>query len=300
MNTGVTGFHQFFLLVLIAFAVALIARRLRVPYALALVITGLVVGIPRLLPKAHLDPAILMTVFLPPLLFESALNLHIDLLKRDWRPIAIYTLAGTIASTLIIGVRCRVRHTCAVDGWSALWSAHFNYRSDLGNRDISQAWGRETPDSDHGGGEPLQQRYRGCAVYCCCRNGIRREDIVPRSGRAVFAACGWRRAAGNDHRPPGIAGSLRAKRSSDRDHAYYPGGIRIVSRGGKVSGFGRDGRGGRRSYSGQLWYEDIDVARHTACGNRVLGVRGVRGQLRSISAHRHRSGLHQLVAQERC
>ena len=103
MNSGLSGFHQYFILVLIAFVVALIARRLRAPYALALVITGLVVGIPRLLPKVHLDPAILMTVFLPPLLFESALNLHIDLLKRDWRPIAIYTLAGTIASTLIIG-----------------------------------------------------------------------------------------------------------------------------------------------------------------------------------------------------
>jgi len=104
MNTGVTGFHQFFLLVLIAFVVALIARRLRAPYALALVITGLIVSVPRLLPKVHLDPTIMMTVFLPPLLFESALNLRIDLLKRDWRPIAIYTVLGTIASTLIIGV----------------------------------------------------------------------------------------------------------------------------------------------------------------------------------------------------
>jgi CPA1 family monovalent cation:H+ antiporter len=103
MNSGVTAFHQFFVLILISFAVALIARRLRVPYALALVVTGLAVGIPRLLPKVHLDPGILMTVFLPPLLFESALNMHVDLLKRDWRPIAIYTLAGTIASTLIIG-----------------------------------------------------------------------------------------------------------------------------------------------------------------------------------------------------
>jgi CPA1 family monovalent cation:H+ antiporter len=103
MNTGVSGFHQFFLLLLIAFVVALAARRLRTSYALALVVTGLVVGVPRLLPKAHLDPAILMTVFLPPLLFESALNLPIGLLKRDWKPIAIYTLVGTIASTLIIG-----------------------------------------------------------------------------------------------------------------------------------------------------------------------------------------------------
>src|SRR5580658_2570428 len=103
MNSGVTGFHQFFLLMLIAFVVALVARRLRAPYALSLVITGLIIGIPRLLPKVHLDPAIMMTIFLPPLLFESALNLHIDLIRRDWLPIAIYTIVGTIASTIIIG-----------------------------------------------------------------------------------------------------------------------------------------------------------------------------------------------------
>lgn len=88
---------------MVAFVVALFARRLRLPYALTLVVTGLVLGILRLFPHAHLQPSMLMTVFLPPLLFESALNLHIDLLKRDWMPIAAYTLAGTFASTMIIG-----------------------------------------------------------------------------------------------------------------------------------------------------------------------------------------------------
>jgi len=104
MNSGVTGFHQLFLLVLIAFLVALIARKLRVSYALALVVTGLATGVSHLLPKAHLDPAILMTVFLPPLLFESAFNLQLDLLKRDWRAISVYTLIGTFSSTIIIGL----------------------------------------------------------------------------------------------------------------------------------------------------------------------------------------------------
>lgn len=104
MNSGAAGFHQLFWLILTAFVVALAARRLRAPYSLALVITGIAIGISRLLPKVHLDPEVLMTVFLPPLLFESALNLHLNLLKRDWVPIAIYTLFGTISSTVIIGL----------------------------------------------------------------------------------------------------------------------------------------------------------------------------------------------------
>jgi len=94
---------SFFWLLLTAFIVTLIARRIKVPYALALVVTGLVIGFSRLLPHVHLEPTLLFTVFLPPLLFESAINLRIEPLKRDWKPIAIYTLAGTILSTFLVG-----------------------------------------------------------------------------------------------------------------------------------------------------------------------------------------------------
>ena len=103
MNNSGFNVVPFFWLMLIAFVVALVTRRFKAPYALALVITGLAIGIPRLLPYVHLDPTVLFTVFLPPLLFESAINLRIEPLRRDWKPIAIYTLAGTIASTFIVG-----------------------------------------------------------------------------------------------------------------------------------------------------------------------------------------------------
>lgn len=103
MNRGDPQFISFFWLFLAAFVVALMARKVRIPYALALVITGLAIGIPRLLPQAHLDPKLLFTVFLPPLLFEAAINLPAEALKRDWKLLAVYTFAGTILSTFIIG-----------------------------------------------------------------------------------------------------------------------------------------------------------------------------------------------------
>lgn len=94
---------QFFWLLLAALVVALAARRVQMPYALALVITGLIIGMTRLLPQTHLDPTVLLTVFLPPLLFEAAIHLRADALRQNWKPIAIYTLAGTILSTFIVG-----------------------------------------------------------------------------------------------------------------------------------------------------------------------------------------------------
>src|SRR5438874_4330756 len=97
------SFTTYFCLLLIAFVVAIVARRYSAPYALALVVTGLVIGAPRLLPHVHLDPQTLFSVFLPPLLFEAAINLPATPLRRDWQPIALYALAGTIASTLIVG-----------------------------------------------------------------------------------------------------------------------------------------------------------------------------------------------------
>src|SRR5229473_5552114 len=103
MLQGPPGFTTFFWLLLIAFLVAILARRFSAPYALTLVITGLVIGAPRLLPHVHLDPQTLFTVFLPPLLFESAINLPAGPLGRDWKPITLYALAGTTASTFIIG-----------------------------------------------------------------------------------------------------------------------------------------------------------------------------------------------------
>lgn len=103
MGQGSPDITPLFWLLLIAFVVAIMARRLRVPYALTLVVTGLVIGVPRLLPHVRLEPQTLMTVFLPPLLFESAINLRIEPLRREWRPIAIYAVIGTIVSTFLVG-----------------------------------------------------------------------------------------------------------------------------------------------------------------------------------------------------
>ena len=95
--------NQLFWLLLIASLVAMLGRRIKIPYALALVVTGLLVGAPQLLPQVHLDPHTLFTVFLPPLLFESSLNLRIEPLRQNARTVALYALGGTLISTLIVG-----------------------------------------------------------------------------------------------------------------------------------------------------------------------------------------------------
>lgn len=100
-DSGLQGI-QFFWLMLAASVVAMVAQRSRVPYALALVITGLLLGAPHLLPTPHLEPEFLFTVLLPPLLFEAAIQLRAGSLLREWRPIGLYALGGTVLSTLVV------------------------------------------------------------------------------------------------------------------------------------------------------------------------------------------------------
>jgi CPA1 family monovalent cation:H+ antiporter len=71
------------LLLTVTLVVALLSRRLRVPYTLLLVIVGFVVGLLPFLPHEHLDPSLVLYVFIPALLFEGAWNAELDPLEAD-------------------------------------------------------------------------------------------------------------------------------------------------------------------------------------------------------------------------
>jgi monovalent cation:H+ antiporter, CPA1 family len=88
----------FVALFVIATAVALIARWLRAPYTVALVVAGVLVGAARPFEPPHLTKELLYTVFLPGLLFEAAFHLEF---RRFWQNrIAIHALAvpGLVAA----------------------------------------------------------------------------------------------------------------------------------------------------------------------------------------------------------
>jgi CPA1 family monovalent cation:H+ antiporter len=94
----------FVLLFVVATAVALAVRRLYLPYTVALVLTGLVLGSLQLFPAPALTRNLLFSVFLPGLIFEAAF--HVDF-QEFWRNrITIVSLAvpGVIASTALIAV----------------------------------------------------------------------------------------------------------------------------------------------------------------------------------------------------
>ncbi|MBW4512215.1 MAG: cation:proton antiporter [Scytonematopsis contorta HA4267-MV1] len=91
------------ILLLLATGVALITRRLRVPYVTGLVLAGL--PITELLSRRiGLDPILVLNLFLPILVFEAGINTDIRRLRSTFKPIALLAGPGAVFSSAIIAV----------------------------------------------------------------------------------------------------------------------------------------------------------------------------------------------------
>ena len=82
------------LLVAIATGVALLARWLRVPYTVALVIAGLALGALHVVVAPHLTRELVFAVFLPGLVFEAAFHLRYAEVKRDAAALVALAIPG--------------------------------------------------------------------------------------------------------------------------------------------------------------------------------------------------------------
>ncbi|NJN86102.1 MAG: sodium:proton antiporter [Leptolyngbyaceae cyanobacterium SL_7_1] len=91
------------ILLLVATGVALVTRRLQIPYTTGLVLAGLAIA--EVLPqRVGLDPSLVLNLFLPILIFEAAVNTDISRLRSTIKPIALLAGPGVIAAAGITAV----------------------------------------------------------------------------------------------------------------------------------------------------------------------------------------------------
>jgi len=88
----------------IAAVVAMLTRRLRLPYSVGLVAAGIALTLLRLSPKVQLTKDLLFGAFLPPLIFEAALFLPWKPLRRDLGVILLLATLGVALSAGITGL----------------------------------------------------------------------------------------------------------------------------------------------------------------------------------------------------
>ncbi|HEV2066589.1 MAG TPA: cation:proton antiporter, partial [Thermomicrobiales bacterium] len=101
---GIEGVvQQYAWLLLGAALVGMLARRINVPYAAALVIGGLLLEETHVTEVPSLDPGLLLFVFLPPLLFDAAFRLDARELRVILRPVLVLAVPGVLLTALVVG-----------------------------------------------------------------------------------------------------------------------------------------------------------------------------------------------------
>jgi len=112
---------QFLLVLAVSLSVATLPQVFswfrRIPYTLLLVIVGLGLALVDVR-LVNLSPGLILSIFLPPLLFEAAWNLHWSVLKRDLVPICLYAVIGVIVS--IAGVTFGLNQLAGISLTTAL------------------------------------------------------------------------------------------------------------------------------------------------------------------------------------
>ncbi len=86
----------------VAMIVAILARRLRLPYTVGLVLTGLALALTRVDLGVALTHDVIFDVILPPLLFEAAISIPWSELRRDLAlVIALATLGVALCAAVV-------------------------------------------------------------------------------------------------------------------------------------------------------------------------------------------------------
>ena len=86
----------------VAILVAIIARRVRLPYTVGLVVTGIGLAVTGLETGAMLTHDFIFEVILPPLLFEAALSIRWRELRRDMLPVVVLSTLGVVISAVVV------------------------------------------------------------------------------------------------------------------------------------------------------------------------------------------------------
>jgi CPA1 family monovalent cation:H+ antiporter len=94
-------------LLFVSALVAMLTRRLRMPYTVGLVLAGMVLYFLHISIKWHLSKELIFSVFLPPLVFEAALFIGWREFKRDLPVVLLLATAGVVIAAAVTATGMR-------------------------------------------------------------------------------------------------------------------------------------------------------------------------------------------------
>jgi len=100
-------------------ALATLAARIKVPYPILLVLGGLALGFVPGLPRIELEPDVVFLIFLPPLLYVSAIFTSWRDFRANLRPISLLAVGLVLLTTCVVAV---VGHFAVGIPWAAAFA----------------------------------------------------------------------------------------------------------------------------------------------------------------------------------
>ncbi len=94
---------QFLVIMMVAVIVAIVAKYIRWPYTIVLLISGLVIAYFNVEPPFVLDKDMIFHILLPPLIFEGALHMRLKHLKENAKVISLLAIPALIISSFFVG-----------------------------------------------------------------------------------------------------------------------------------------------------------------------------------------------------
>jgi CPA1 family monovalent cation:H+ antiporter len=94
-------FQRLEVLLVISCLVAILARKLRFPYTVGLLVTGLILASLGVAPETHLSKDLIFTALLPPLIFEAAFQIPWSKLKPDLFLVTTLATGGVFLAGLV-------------------------------------------------------------------------------------------------------------------------------------------------------------------------------------------------------
>ena len=91
-------------LLAVSAVVSLVTQRMRIPYTIGLVIVGLALTLLGQRPTQTISPEVILSLLLPPLIFEAAFSIRYANLHRDLFLILMLAIPGVILTMLLVGV----------------------------------------------------------------------------------------------------------------------------------------------------------------------------------------------------
>ena len=185
--SSVMGFKLVLLSLGAMIGLQLLAKRLRLPPAAALLVGGAAMAFVPGLPRINLDPELVLVVFLPPLLMDGAYFSVWDEFKRNFGGILLLAIGAVAFTTLAVGL---VVHWVVPSlPWSACFALGAVVSPPVRPVGLTGEDGRERPAPAPS--MPRRIRHRG---------QIPAERSAPHSGQRSGWVMARTPSSGGDHR----------------------------------------------------------------------------------------------------